>query len=310
MKAVCTRVADLEEGLLCARSDDYDMIFIEEGYLTRVSDKMREQFEKENLMIAIADRFAHDKDIVKLSDMEYFLYPVTTNALLDLLRRHLPGDIQTRQVRREDYEVASLYFLSEGFDFYGAMKYVADDFAQYVHLLKRFTDDERQLLLKEAYTEKDWGNYVTYVHALKNSARLIGANSLADLAYQHERYAQDGQYEAVEKSYQQLMIKWDACVECVKDYLEHGVASHEEGEVQIAGVLSEDVFRESVEQILYYLDTFQKKEALMLLKQLSAYKTDGERLKMIEQAIIALERYDYVGVTQILAGECSIREGI
>ncbi|MBQ7943634.1 MAG: Hpt domain-containing protein [Lachnospiraceae bacterium] len=304
LKAFCEVTTELESGIRYARSGGYDMIFIDEMYLAEGAELVREQFERCVPVIVLSDRFQYDKAVVQESEQEYFLYPITSKRLLDVLQRYFCEALVNRIVPRKPSEVAELYLVPRGFDVSGAMKYVADDFEQYIHLLKRFTDDEeRRQLLKEAYANKDWGNYVTYVHALKNSARLIGATELADMAYEHEEQALAAQYEAIEETYQMLRAKWKETIACVKDYLEHCIVEYGKGEVQIAGVLSEDVFRDKVEQVKKYLDTFQKKEALMLLRQLSAYKTDKKRLEMIEQAIIALERYDYDGVMQILAGE-------
>ncbi len=304
LKASCEITAELESGVRHTRSGEFDMVFIDERYLTEGAMLVREQFERGVPVIVLSDRFRYDKAVAGDSGPEVLLYPITWKRLLEVLQRYFEDSLVNRTVSRTPYEVAQLYLVPRGFEVSSAMKYVADDFEQYIHLMKRFTDDdERKQLLKEAYASRNWGNYMTYVHALKNSARLIGAFELADMAYQHEEQAKAGQIDAIEETYQQLRIKWKDCVTCVKDYLEHCVVGYGKGEVQIAGVLSEDVFRDKVEQVKKYLDTFQKKEALMLLRQLSAYRTDEKRHEMIEQAIIALERYDYDGVMQILAGE-------
>lgn len=304
MQAVCELTDELKEGLFCAGLGLYDLVFFDEGYLEEASERVGELLEQGVRIIVVADRFWHDKTFGESASMESLVYPITSQSLLELLGRYFPESIQTRQVKREDYEVAHIYFAEAGFELENAMKYVADDFAQFILLLKRFSSDkERQRLLKEAYTKQDWKNYITYVHALKNSARLIGASALADLAYQHERSAQSEQYEVVDESYQELFAEWDACIACVKVYLEHCVERYTKEKVSMVNAVSEEDFRDNVKQIIQYLNAFQKKEALMLLKQMSAYKTDGERLKRIEQATIALESYDYEGVIQILAGE-------
>ncbi len=304
MKAACEMVNEPERGFAYAGADIFDMIFIDVKYQAQSREMIRKLFERGIPLIWLSDRFQYDKASTQEREGEYLLYPITSECLSEVLKRYFPEALVSRTVVREACETAQMYFAPRGYDVRSAMKYVADDFEQYIHLLKRFTDDEeRHQLLKGAYESKDWGNYVTYVHALKNSARLIGANELADLAYQHEKYAQTGRLEVIEDTYRLLLSKWDDCVACVKDYLEHYIGDYGKGEVRTAGVLSEDVFRARVEQVKKYLDTFQKKEALMLLKQLSAYGAEEKRLKMIEQAIIALERYDYDGVMQILAGE-------
>ena len=304
LKAACEVMSDFSSGLRCAAANEFEMIFLDEVYVSMASEQIREWYERSIPVIILSDRFQYDKAVVRDSDREYLLYPITYERLQVVLQRYFSEDMLYRVVARDAYEVADLYLTPRGFDLTEAMKFVADDFEQYIHLLKRFADDEeRRQLLEEAYANKNWGNYVTYVHALKNSARLIGATKLADMACQQEQQAKVGQLEAIEGAFPILLIKWKEYVACVKDYLEHCAVRYDKGEVQIAGVLSEDVFRDKVEQVKKYLDTFQKKEALMLLKQLSAYRTDQKRLEMIEQAIIALERYDYDGVMQILAGE-------
>ncbi|MCR4762596.1 MAG: DegV family EDD domain-containing protein [Lachnospiraceae bacterium] len=65
--------------------------------------------------------------------------------------------------------------------------------------------DGKSRELDDYYNSEDWENYTIKVHALKSSARLIGAGKLADDAWALERAGNDGDLETIRKNHARLL---------------------------------------------------------------------------------------------------------
>ena len=86
--------------------------------------------------------------------------------------------------------LARLYASTDALDYQEAMKYLADE-ALMEKTLRQFYEsisgnaDEIERFL----TEEDFDNFTIKVHALKSSARLVGAEDLSEMARKLEDYA-------------------------------------------------------------------------------------------------------------------------
>ena len=59
--------------------------------------------------------------------------------------------------------------------------------------------------------EKDWENYTTKVHALKSSARIVGAQELSDRAKRLEDAGNRRDTEEIEKDTPELLSLYRSC---------------------------------------------------------------------------------------------------
>ena len=120
---------------------------------------------------------------------DYIAKPVEYKKLIEVMKKFLPTKVKLRSEVENTQIVCEDYLERKGIHTEAALKYTAGDFDQYIHLLELFTHDrgqDKQQFLGEAYEQLNWKNYTTYVHGLKNCARMIGADELADMAYEHE----------------------------------------------------------------------------------------------------------------------------
>lgn len=57
----------------------------------------------------------------------------------------------------------------------------------YLELVRLFIKDKKKMIQMEQYlSDYNMKNYAIQVHALKGNARTLGADQLADIAYDHE----------------------------------------------------------------------------------------------------------------------------
>ena len=85
---------------------------------------------------------------------------------------------------------------------------VAGKMELYMDIVEIFIEDkEKQDQLRQFITDGNSKDYGTTVHALKGDARMLGAEVLADMAYEHEKQSKAGNMAYVEEH-------WDELVEC------------------------------------------------------------------------------------------------
>ncbi len=58
-------------------------------------------------------------------------------------------------------------------------------------------------------TEQNMKEYAIRVHGLKGNARTLGADALADAAFEHEKQSKAGNAEYVSAHWNELLCVWD-----------------------------------------------------------------------------------------------------
>lgn len=233
---------------------------------------------------------------------DYIAKPVEYKKLIETMKKFLPDKIKLRtevantQILCEDYLERKEIHVQE------ALKYTAGDFDQYIHLLELFTMDKdrsKQQALTEAYEQFNWKNYVTYVHGVKNCARMIGADDLADMAYEHECKGREHDKKFLKQNFHILLDKWNHTEDIIHEYLERNFNSENEKGSAKPG-LSDEEWGEIRDKIAAYLDVFKKKEALGLLESLDRYELDARQQQTVEEAVKAVKSYDYERAIMLL----------
>lgn len=88
----------------------------------------------------------------------------------------------------------------------------------YLELLCEFGRDAdgKNANLRRCYEAEDWVNYTVYVHALKSSARLIGAKKLSGMAAKLENAAREKKEKVVRAGHDALTAEYDRVAEAVR----------------------------------------------------------------------------------------------
>lgn len=303
-----------EEGLAKAKNEKYDLILLDHMMPGMDGIETLQQLQQ------IADIKEHRLPIIALTAnavigvreeylqkgfTDYIAKPVDYRALMMILRKYLPDKIK-KCTQTDNIQITYEEYLEQkGIHMKEAMKYAGDDLEQYIHLLAMFVsarNRKRQDALQQAYETGNWKDYTTYVHALKNEARTIGADGLADMAYEHEQKSKEGDIAFLQKSYNILMNEWEKTKESIAFYLELSQEAEEtlEPVIKRENKLGENVWKEMLEQTISCLTEYKKKEALGLLVKLSEDKSAGGIRQNLEQAIEAVREYDYERAIHIL----------
>lgn len=182
---------------------------------------------------------------------EYLTKPIVSTELEKLIIRFIPGNLIKQKIVEKKKEVAAKketksadkseqveeivkgYLADFGINIDDGIKYSAGKPGKYKLMLGAFIkfDPSRREKLKNAYDANDIKNYAIEAHALKSNARSVGANRLADMAYEHEKAGKASDEEFVRGEYRFLLEELDNTIKGIEKILkddillEHTVSS-------------------------------------------------------------------------------------
>ena len=102
------------------------------------------------------------------------------------------------------------------------LEYSAGMEEMYQEFLTMFCDmkEEKKPLMESSFSDKDWGNYRIYIHALKSTSLSIGGKILSEQALALEMAAKEEDIEYIMQHHEEVMNLYDATVEKGRDILE------------------------------------------------------------------------------------------
>ncbi|MCR4780658.1 MAG: response regulator [Ruminiclostridium sp.] len=216
------------ECIAAMKKKHYDIVFLDhmmpemDGVETLHKLQDEALIPRDTVMIALTANAVNGAKEYYLGEgfADYLSKPIEVRKLESLLRKYLPADKVKANGSAEneppDSEPAGLTerLASRGFNTEAGLKYAAGSEEFYTDLLNTFAaeHDAKSAELRKAFEERDWKLYRTKVHALKSAARTIGADALADLAFEHEKAAKDEQGEFITDGFERLEAAYSGVV--------------------------------------------------------------------------------------------------
>ena len=158
---------------------------------------------------------------------DYLSKPVNGAALEETVMRYLPKEkiLPGEKTAEEegaapateaDGDCAALQ--REGIDTAAGLANSRGDAALYRELLCEFARDaeEKDGSLHRCYEAEDWKNYTIFVHALKSSARVIGAGELSGMAAELERAAKAEDAATIRAGHSPMMNEYGRITEAIR----------------------------------------------------------------------------------------------
>lgn len=177
------------------------------------------------------------------------------------------------------------YLEEHGIDVKAGIGFCNDEI-RYVSMLQRFYkmyDKNRRKLLRPSEDGNNDG-FTIAVHALKGNSRMIGANSLANLAEEFEDMGKAGKIDEITQRLPELMDSYMALMEIIKPF-------GEMEPVHIPGEMSEDEATEIGERLLQALDDYDGNLASKLLAELMKYPFRVTLKRRLKEAGENIEGY-------------------
>ena len=172
-------------------------MYLEEGFI----DYMSKPIQGKKLEEKIVQYLPDDKYVmIEYDEMEKKLYQNLWKAVADDILR--------------EYEFKLL-------DIPTAVEAAEGDKDTFLFLLKSFRDNETKNRsdIEKSYEAEDYKNFTIFVHALKSTSKMVGANDLSEKAKKMEQAGKDNDISYIKSGYEDLMKSYADVVEEIKAYL-------------------------------------------------------------------------------------------
>lgn len=236
---------------------------------------------------------------------DYLTKPIDADKLEDMLIAYLPSNVvyltnnrtisdeyeQTEEASELDIKESQLYLM--GFNFRNGLRYMGGDKALYGKVLHDFHSilQEKEEALKDFLNKGDMPGYTIIVHSLKGNARNVGADDLADEAFELEKMAKAGQLEDVTVRSPILFSMMNRMRDSLKVYLESEDAEEKKPEKTESAAkrkITEEEWVSGLKELADRLDDFDGESAAAKLRELKRYdrpETDKKMLRLCEKAV-------------------------
>lgn len=235
---------------------------------------------------------------------DYLTKPIDADKFESMLIEYLPDNVvyltQEQNVSGEGGEEneAEISMMESklsgvGFNVRNGLKYMGNDLALYGKVLQDFhlILKEKEDSLKDFLKKRDMPGYAIIVHSLKGNARNVGADDLADEAFELEKMSKAGQLEDVEVRSPILFNLMKNMRKDLKVYLDsenkgdkESADSKEETKLKI----SDDDWKQALRELAGRLDDFDGESVNEKLKELKRFdrpEADKKMLRLCEKAV-------------------------
>lgn len=173
-------------------------MYLEEGFV----DYMSKPIQGKRLEEKIVEYLPEDKYVmIEYDEMEKKLYQNLWKTVADDIMR--------------EYKFHTL-------DIPTAVESAEGDKDCVIFLLESFRDNEGKNRndIVTSFEKEDYPNYTIFVHALKSTAKMIGANDLSEKARLLEQAGKDGDIDYIRSHHDEMIQEYSKVVEEIKDYLD------------------------------------------------------------------------------------------
>ena len=234
---------------------------------------------------------------------DYLTKPIDADKFESMLIRYLPDNVvylnqdqNTPDENGQELEAAIGMMESRlsgiGFNVRNGLKYMGNDIKLYDKVLHDFhlILQEKEDALRDFLKKRDMPGYAIIVHSLKGNARNVGADDLADEAFELEKMSKAGQLEDVEVRSPILFNLMKNMRRDLKTYLD-SESRTEAGKEEEPGnklTITEDDWKQALKELAGRLDDFDGDSVHEKLEELKKYdrpESDQKMLRLCEKAV-------------------------
>lgn len=234
---------------------------------------------------------------------DYLTKPIEPEKLEDIMIKYLPKELvylsgNTEESDGEEAEEDTISMdedslINMGINFSHGLKYMGGSRALYAKVLHDFREmlSEKEEQLKSMISKGDVYGYAIIVHALKGNARNVGADELAEEAFELEKKSKAGQLEEVEVRSPILFSMMQTLRENLGKYFKENVSDVKTKAAERTDeklLISDAEWKRKLEILNQQLDDFDgdgAAESIKELKQCDIPEKDKKALRMCEKAL-------------------------
>ncbi len=318
---------DGDEGLAASRKTKYDLIFLDhmmpgkDGIETL--HLMLEEKDNPNILTpkvcltANAISGARD-EYIKAGFDDYLTKPIDSDHLESLLLEYLPKELTGGGARAAVETAASCKEKIEenkaenkaddGLASLRGQKLIDIDCGiknsgsadAYIPLLKVFYDsiEEKAAEIERFYASEDYKNYTIKVHALKSSARIIGATEFGEEAQKLENAGKADDIGYIREHHGAFMSEYSAFKGVLSPMFSDGTSSEEKSDKPVADPGLMEDFYSAISDAAGAMDLDTLEAAFEEMKEYSVPDSDIEIWNKVKAAF---DSFDYEGMVNIIA---------
>lgn len=229
---------------------------------------------------------------------DFLTKPIDGDLLEQTTEKYLPKELVIRakadeqQHKEESVKTDHEKYLPYGIFIENGLSHAKGDAEMYLELVRMFIRErEKQEELNRFRSEQNMKDYAIRVHGLKGNARTLGAEQLADMAFEHEKQSKAGNVEYVNKHFEKLLEVWESTLEGFEKYVEEQGGDEDGCYIAADGIAGEilQLSESDFEKAAAYLEEFETDRAIAQLREWIAAPLERSMHEYIKNILIALE---------------------
>ena len=189
-------------------------------------------------------------------------------------------------------EVRQDPWISYGISAEKGLSLAGDDMETYLELVGMFLKERsrQEDAMRRFLAERNLKDYAIWVHGLKGNARTLGADVLADTAFEHEKQSKAGNAAYAADHWEELLSVWDRTLEGFRQFLN----AHGGGETDKYGSADPEgealqLTEEDLAGVAALLDDFETDQAVERLKTWLGSPLEPSVRERLRNALTAIE---------------------
>lgn len=245
---------------------------------------------------------------------DYLSKPIEPEKLEDMLIKYLPKELvyltEDAGVSSEDlaFDLNEESLTDMGINVAHGLKYMGGSRSLYMKVLRDFREMllEKEEQLRAMLNKEDVSGYAIIVHALKGNARNVGADELAEEAFELEKKSKAGRLEEVEVQSPIIFNMMRTLGENLDRYLVSELPDEQEEsetETKEKLFLSEEEWKQKLQILNQHLDDFDNDGVDVSIKELYQYELSEDRQKLLRMCEKAINDFAYDIAMDIVSSE-------
>ncbi len=153
-------------------------------------------------------------------------------------------------------------------------------------------------MIRESYEKEEWDNYTIQVHALKSSARLIGAYKLSEKAQELETAGREGEIDKIKANTESIIKEYEWFYDRLNEIFENSGKAEADDRPEI----DREELKENLSEMRELLEAFDFDTAKELFDTFEDYRMPAEFKATYEKMKGKMAELDRDGVLELIDG--------
>ena len=229
---------------------------------------------------------------------DFLTKPIDGDLLEQTTVKYLPETLIRKateaggETEKDNVEIDDKKYLQYGISIENGLLYAKKDREMYLDLVRMFVKDRtKQDTIYQFLVGENMKDYAILVHGLKGNARMLGADQLADMAFEHEKQSKAENLEYVKMHWEELLAIWEKTLDGFEELI-RTYGKEQEDKYAVVNSDGKDVLILSecdLAKAVSFLEDFETDQAIELLKEWIGSPLEPSMHDCIKNVLITLE---------------------